>query len=201
MANFERRGAQAKKGSLRGMIVILLIIVLLGGMLLPSIKGFFGDNTSAPASDNGVSNTSESIPSTSTNEQGGEPKFVKQGELKLLDANKKELKKIDIELATTEEKRAQGLMYRSYMGPDQGMLFIFDSQQPQAFWMENTKIPLDIIYIDKNLKIVSIAKNTVPFSRQSIPSKLPAQYVLELNAGYADAYKIKEGDYISYTTL
>ena len=127
MANFERRGAQAKKGSLRGMIVILLIIVLLGGMLLPSIKGFFGDNASAPASDNGVNNTSESIPSTSTNEQGGEPKFVKQGELKLLDANKKELKKIDIELATTEAKRAQGLMYRSYMGPDQGMLFIFDA--------------------------------------------------------------------------
>lgn len=201
MANFERRGAQAKKGSLRGMIVILLIIVLLGGMLLPSIKGFFGDNASSPASDNGVSNTTESIPSTSTNEQGGEPKFVKQGELKLLDANKKELKKIDIELATTEAKRAQGLMYRSYMGPDQGMLFIFDAQQPQAFWMENTKIPLDIIYIDKNMKIVSIAKNTVPFSRQSIPSKSPAQYVLELNAGYADAYKIKEGDYISYTTL
>lgn len=197
MANFERRGAQPKKGSLRSMIVILLIIVLLGGMLLPNLRGLFdrGNNS------NNVNMDTTPTEQTDAGNMGSEPQFVKQGELSFLDANKKEIKKIDIELAETEQKRMQGLMFRSYMGPDQGMFFIFDRQTPQAFWMENTKISLDIMYIDKDLKIVSIAKNTVPFSRQSIPSKSPAQYVLEVNAGYADAYNIKEGDYVSYKKL
>ena len=196
MANFEKRSTQAKKGSLRSMIVILLIIIILAGTILSNFGGFFKKESSTS------NNTSPATESSNQNASAGsEPVFVKQGELGFLNSSKKETHKIDIELATTDEKRTQGLMFRSNMGSNQGMLFIFERQGPQAFWMENTKIPLDIIYIDKDLKIVSISKNTVPYSRESIPSKAPAQYVLEVNAGYTDAYNIKEGDFISYKAL
>jgi len=199
MANFEKRGSTAQKGSLRSMIVILLIVIILGGAVLSNFTNFFKKGESQP--NNNPETTSQTTETNNVPSSGDEPVFVKQGELSFLNSSKKEIKKIDIELAANDEKRTQGLMFRSNMGADQGMLFIFDRQGPQAFWMRNTKIPLDIIYIDKDLKIVSISKNTIPFSEESIPSKSPAQYVLEVNAGYTDAYKIGEGDYISYKAL
>ncbi len=196
MSNFEKRASSSKKGSLRSMIVILMIIIILGGTLLSNFGNFFKKDI--PKNQEGQASENTTAPS---HPSGSEPVFIKQGELSFLKSDKKEFNKIEIELATDDQKRTQGLMYRSNMGANQGMLFIFERQGPQAFWMENTKIPLDILYIDKDLKIVSISKNTIPFSRESIPSKAPAQYVLEVNAGYTDAYKINEGDYISYKAL
>ena len=122
--------------------------------------------------------------------------FVKEGELSFTDSKGQFSQRIDIEIADDDEQRATGLMFRDKMGENQGMLFIFDSEAPQAFWMHNTVLPLDIIYVNSKMEIVHIAKNAKPYSEKSLPSIKPAQYVIEVNAGYCDKIGIKEGDKI-----
>jgi len=78
------------------------------------------------------------------------------------------------------------------------MLFIFEWPAAQAFWMKNTIISLDIIYLDENKKIVSISKNAVPYSEDSLPSAGKAQYVVEVVAGFTDKYGIQPGDRITF---
>lgn len=131
-------------------------------------------------------------------EEPVEPMFRKDGELKFIQ-NKKILKTISIEIAKKEAERTQGLMFRKTMPDSCGMLFIFEEMQPLSFWMKNTHIPLDIIYIDKDYNIVSISKNTVPFSEKPIPSLKEAMYVVEVNAGFCDKNAIVEGNKIIYT--
>ncbi|NNK97809.1 MAG: DUF192 domain-containing protein, partial [Xanthomonadales bacterium] len=75
-----------------------------------------------------------------------------------------------VELATTSEKQALGLMFRDSMPVDEGMLFIFPNEAPRSFWMKNTRIPLDIMYFDKNLKMVSLSANTPPCRVSRCPS-------------------------------
>lgn len=127
------------------------------------------------------------------------PKFTKEGELYFLSkVNNDTLRKIDIELATSAQERAQGLMDRKSMTDDQGMLFIFPAAEQQAFWMKNTYISLDIIYLDDHKEIVSVQKYTTPLSEESLPSFMKAQYVLEVNAGFCDKYHIAYGDKITF---
>lgn len=102
-----------------------------------------------------------------------------------------------VEIADSSEELALGLMFRESMAADEGMIFIFQNEAPRSFWMKNTRIPLDIMYFDKDLKLVSIAADTQPcrVSRcPSYPSKAPAQYVLELNAGTAAKLGVRVGD-------
>lgn len=102
-----------------------------------------------------------------------------------------------VELATTPEKQQLGLMYREQMGDDQGMLFIFPSENFRSFWMKNTRIALDIFYFDDELKLVSVSENTPPCRTErcpAYPSTGPARYVLELNAGKAAQLGVKPGD-------
>ncbi len=128
-----------------------------------------------------------------------EPQFKKEGELEFISKdNKQQLKKIDIELAENDEERMQGLMYRRSMDDTKGMLFIFEQEENQSFWMKNTVIPLDIMYVNSKMEIVKIFKNTIPFSEKSLPSEKPAIYVVEVNGGYCDKYGIKEGDIIRF---
>jgi uncharacterized membrane protein (UPF0127 family) len=106
-------------------------------------------------------------------------------------------KTFKVEVADTQEKQALGLMFRDHMPADEGMIFIFPNEAPRSFWMKNCRIPLDIMYFDKELKLVSISASAPPckVSRcPSYPSKAPAQYVLELNAGTASALGIEVGD-------
>jgi uncharacterized membrane protein (UPF0127 family) len=102
-----------------------------------------------------------------------------------------------IEIADDDAERARGLMFRDTMGADQGMLFIHDRQQPQAYWMKNTKIPLDILYFDNGRKLVAQQRDVPPCSLgdacPSYPSNAPARYVLELNAGEAARIKLEDG--------
>jgi len=128
-----------------------------------------------------------------------EPQFKKEGELEFVGKNSKEhIRKIDIEIAENDDERMQGLMYRRSMDDLKGMLFIFQREEPQSFWMKNTVIPLDILYVNSKMEIVKIFKNTVPFSEKSLPSEKPATYVVEVAGGYTDKYGIKEGDLISF---
>ncbi|PSL44933.1 hypothetical protein CLV51_105306 [Chitinophaga niastensis] len=108
------------------------------------------------------------------------------------------LRKIDIQLAQTDQQREDGLMYRKSMTDEQGMLFIFNDMEERSFWMKNTYISLDIIYIADNMEIVSIQKYATPLSEQSLPSFKKAKYVLEVNGGFCDKYHIGYGDKIAY---
>ncbi|MDB6162570.1 MAG: hypothetical protein JWL98_2 [Xanthomonadaceae bacterium] len=102
-----------------------------------------------------------------------------------------------VELATTDAQRERGLMFRQSMPSDQGMLFIHDREEPQAYWMKNTLIPLDILYFDSSRKLVSQQRGTPPCSLGDAcppyPSIAPARYVLELNAGQAAALHLQDG--------
>ncbi len=125
-------------------------------------------------------------------------KFNKQGEVYFQDKNKNMVKGIDVEIAETPETRHTGLMYRNSMEESQGMLFIFDKEEPQGFYMKNTIMPLDIIFINGKKEIVKIYKNTTPFSEDDLPSIKPILYLVEVKAGFTDKYNIKEGDAIDW---
>jgi uncharacterized protein len=127
-----------------------------------------------------------------------EPPFIDEGDLKFMDKNGKEIAKIDIEIVDKESERNQGLMYRTRMGEFQGMLFLFDKPGPQAFWMRNTYIPLDIIYVNEKKEVVSIQKNAEVMNDKSLPSSKPAQFVVEVNAGFSERYGIMEGTTIQF---
>ncbi len=127
--------------------------------------------------------------------------FVKEGELRFLDNRDNLRAAIDIEIADDDASRMQGLMYRDSMAETQGMLFVFPDQAERSFWMENTILPLDIIYVNAQNRIITIQKNTVPYSRDSIPSNGPAKYVVEVNAGFCDRHLVRVGDHIEWKHL
>jgi len=122
--------------------------------------------------------------------------FVKEGELSFTNPKGDFIAQIDIEIADNDERRTTGLMFRDKMDESKGMLFIFSTEEPQSFWMKNTIIPLDIIYVNSKMEIVKIQKNAEPFSEKSLPSIKPAQYVVEVNAGFCEKFSVKEGDKI-----
>jgi uncharacterized membrane protein (UPF0127 family) len=99
-----------------------------------------------------------------------------------------------VEVMRTPEQLAQGLMFRRYMPDDRGMLFDFKTEQPVQFWMKNTYLPLDMIFVSKAGLIVSIKENAEPLSEKLIPSGGPVLAVLEVNAGTAARIHAKPGD-------
>jgi len=124
--------------------------------------------------------------------------FKKEGELLFLDSLDNTKAKIDIEISDTDYDRQLGLMFRKNMEENEGMLFIFPSETVQSFWMRNTNISLDIIFINSDQKIVTIHKNTKTLSDQSYPSTGPAKYVIEVIAGFTDKHNILTGDKVSW---
>jgi uncharacterized membrane protein (UPF0127 family) len=102
-----------------------------------------------------------------------------------------------IEVAANDAERARGLMFRDALPADHGMLFIHEREEPQAYWMKNTRIPLDILYFDNARKLVSQQRDVPPCSLGDAcppyPSDAPARFVLELNAGEAARLRLNEG--------
>ena len=126
--------------------------------------------------------------------------FTKEGELAVLSSETDSIKaNFDIEIAETEYETQTGLMYRKSMKEDRGMLFIQPTESLQYFYMKNTEIPLDIIYINSGMKIVSFQKNAEPFNENTLPSNAPAKYILEINAGLSDQLGLQVGDSISFS--
>jgi uncharacterized membrane protein (UPF0127 family) len=125
-------------------------------------------------------------------------KFKKQGEVFFQDSLKNLIKKIDVEVAETDDARHLGLMFREGMTEDQGMFFIFQTEEEQGFYMKNTLMPLDIIFVNSKKQIVKIHKNTEPLSEKDLPSVKPALYVVEVISGFTDKFKIKEGSLIDW---
>ena len=127
-----------------------------------------------------------------------EIEFTKGGELSFY-ADEEVIKTIAIELAITPYEQQTGLMYRKSMEEDQGMLFIYEDERPRPyFYMKNTYIGLDLIYISSEEKIVDINKNAKPLDETTLTSEAPAKYVLEVNSGMADKWKLDIGDKVSF---
>lgn len=126
--------------------------------------------------------------------------FTKEGELTISKGDTETVMvQLDIEIAASDFETQTGLMYRESMEQNQGMLFIFPDMSMHSFYMKNTQIPLDIIYIDEDLKIASFQKNAKPFDETGLSSQVPVKYVLEINAGLSDQWGLEVGDRISYT--
>lgn len=104
----------------------------------------------------------------------------------------------DIELALTPPQMEQGLMFRRSLAADAGMLFDYGNPQPIAMWMKNTLIPLDMIFIAKDGKVVDFRERAVPMSLDTIESKVPARAVLEVNAGTVARLGVQNGDTIHH---
>jgi len=99
----------------------------------------------------------------------------------------------EVELAISNEERARGLMYRREMADDYGMLFIFQNDADHTFWMKNTYIPLDMIFIDRDLNVVGVYRDAKPLSEESISVRKSSRYVLEIKAGLSERFGIDEG--------
>lgn len=128
-----------------------------------------------------------------------EVSFKKEGILQLKEADSDSIiQTLDIEIADNEYETQTGLMYRTTLGVNQGMLFIFPDVSYRSFYMKNTKIPLDIIYIAEDKTIVSFQKNAKPLDESSLPSDAPAKYVLEINGGLSEEWQLEVGDRIDF---
>ncbi|MBK3797660.1 DUF192 domain-containing protein [Azospirillum brasilense] len=109
--------------------------------------------------------------------------------------------RFDVELAETPAQQAQGLMFREKMAADSGMLFIYDRPQPASFWMKNTLIPLDMIFIGTDGRIVNIHANAVPQSLDAVNSAGSVKGILEINGGMSARLGIRPGDRVVHSTF
>lgn len=144
---------------------LLLVFLIIGGWPAPRNKAF-GEAQKASSGD-------------------GELQFLRQDGTVAVS--------ISIEIADTPEARVKGLMERWFLPDLHGMLFIFDYPEVQRFWMHNTPLSLDMIFVDQNQRILNIAESTVPMSDQTYASRGPAQYVVEVKAGFSKRHGIEEG--------
>jgi uncharacterized membrane protein (UPF0127 family) len=101
-----------------------------------------------------------------------------------------------LEIATTDPQKTLGLMHRESLAADHGMIFLFGSEAPRTFWNHDVHFPLDLLFLGKDGTIVSI-KRMESYSDLNVSSDVPAEYVIELNAGTADKLKVKVGDHLT----
>jgi uncharacterized membrane protein (UPF0127 family) len=107
-------------------------------------------------------------------------------------------KDFSVEVMRTDAEHEKGLMYRRYLAPDRGMLFEFKAEQQVAFWMKNTYLPLDMLFIARDGHIVNIVQNAEPLSEDVIPSEGKVIGVLEVNGGTAARLGVKVGDTVQH---
>lgn len=126
-------------------------------------------------------------------EQGGDMPAAAEVVLATIVVNGKEF---SVEIAKTDEEKAKGLSGRESLPENSGMWFVFERPVQERFWMQGMEMPLDMIFVDENMKVVHVAENAVPGSTELISSPAPFMYVLELNAGTAAKNSIKAGDLV-----
>jgi uncharacterized protein len=129
------------------------------------------------------------------------PTFRKDGELQIHSADGDLKASFEIEIVQKDIEVMQGLKYRDAMAEDQAMLFIFEHIDYHSFWMQDTYLSLDMIFIDQNNRIIYIEKDTTPFSEEQILPDQPNKYVLEVLAGTTDKFEIIETDVVSWQIL
>lgn len=128
-----------------------------------------------------------------------EIEFRKDGQLRFYDSIGETKKTLEIEIAKTDYDQETGLMYRKALKENHGMLFTYDDERPRPnFYMKNTYIPLDLVYINANYKLVDFNQQAQPMDETNLSSDAPAKYVLEINGGKVRAWQLKVGDSISF---
>jgi uncharacterized protein len=103
---------------------------------------------------------------------------------------------VALEIADTPESRTRGLMYRGNLPDGRGMLFVFDREDDHKFWMKNTLIPLDMVFIATDGRVVGVHPDATPFSTASIGVGRPSRYVLEVPGGWAARHRVAAGDQV-----
>ncbi len=179
--NRKKAGIYTNYRKVKGRPVMYLAFLLVLVIILIVMKVVPGKQGDKLQDQNLVSGTS------------GDPVFQKEGELSFIRPDSSLIVKIDIEIADDDPQREQGLMYRKTMEMHTGMLFIFEDEDLRSFWMKNTYIPLDIIYLDAQRKIIRIHENVPTLNEQPILSDYPAKYVIEVIAGFTALYNIRMG--------
>lgn len=168
-------------------IVAIVLLAAFGLWLVFTVFPIGG-----PSGDSGSGSSSKPVKTY-------EPAFTHEGTLGFINTESGDtLKKIDIELAESSEEIQYGMMYRKSMDPNTGMLFLMGEERRQSFWMKNTYVSLDIIYINSKNEVVSIQKNAEPLSERSLPSEGAASMVLEVKGGFTDEQGITKGTQIYY---
>jgi uncharacterized membrane protein (UPF0127 family) len=122
-----------------------------------------------------------------------------RGEARFLGTDGRLKARVFVEIVDDDRSRALGLMYRRSLGSDFGMLFVFDSSTIQSFWMKNTILPLDMLFVDERGRVVTIHRDTRPYSEQTYVSTKPALYVVEVNAGFSKAHGLQAGDRMEWS--
>jgi len=122
-----------------------------------------------------------------------------RGRLDFLQADGTLISSITVEFAEDDYARGYGLMFRKFLPFDHGMLFIFPEERYQSFWMKNTAVSLDMIFLNNNKEIINIARDTQPFAEKNYSSAAPARYVLEVVAGYSDQWAIGPGVKVNWS--
>jgi uncharacterized protein len=123
---------------------------------------------------------------------------VTKGRVVFFDSNNRKKIEISVKIAENAYQQKKGLMFAESIPENEGMLFTYDDELQRFFWMKNTSIPLDMIFIDGRYRIVKIHINTEPLSENVYPSGTPAQFVVEVRAGFTEKNQIIEGDRISW---
>ncbi len=146
-----------------------------------------GSESTSPSSES--SSTTTESPDTIPFRQDGTLDFWFEGE---------SVVHLAIEIADNDSTRERGLMQRDHLPDNGAMLFVFEREEPQGFWMGNTQMALDLVFVAADSQVVHVAKYTRPLSEKIIPSERPAKYVVEVPAGFADTYGINEDFRISW---
>ncbi len=163
-----------------GILVALFALTLVAPALVVSACGS-GRSGSSPA------------------EQTADIPFTDEGSLTFSRADSSEITTIRIEIADDDSTRTRGLMQRTNMPADAGMLFIFPNETVRSFWMANTPLSLDMMFITREGEIIDVHKYTKPLSPENVTSTAPATYVLEVKAGFTDTWGISETDRIEWS--
>ena len=160
----------------------ILIVLALLGLIVPTVLSWTGLG----------SNPRKKAPAVA--DPGAfEPQFSEEGFGAFIGANEDTIAAFRLELAESSAETTQGMMYRRQVPDGTGMLFIMPDERYQSFWMRNTYVSLDIIYLSADGQVVSIQANAQPLNETPLPSEGPAKYVLEIAGGQAAALGIKPG--------
>lgn len=108
---------------------------------------------------------------------------------------------VSLEVVATPPLIQRGLMHRRHLAPDRGMLFVFSSERVRSFWMKNTLIPLDMLFVKKDMTIAGIERDTVPLSLESRSVGIATQYVIEVNGGWTAKHGIEAGSQVTFKNL
>jgi uncharacterized protein len=108
---------------------------------------------------------------------------------------------VTVELARSDEERTRGLMYRRELAPEAGMLFFFPENEERAFWMKNTLIPLDMLFIDDGGRLVGLVERAEPLTTSPRDPGVPSRYVLEVNGGWAARHGVRPGDRVEFENV